>query len=533
MQIPAQAFNDTVAVIGRIGSGKTYTAKGQLELLLDRGERVCIIDPTGVWYGLRSSANGKRPGYPVAVFGGEHADIAIVEASAEPLAKLVAERNLPVIVDVSEMGMAERVRFVQHFLDTLYRKNRTPLTLIVDEADLFAPQRALPGQELLLHRMEQIVRRGRTRGFRTWMITQRPAELHKSVLSQAGTLIAMRLTSPQDRAAIGDWIKGQADVEEGKRVLADLPKLPKGTGYLWCPAVDFLEKIDFPTIKTFDSSRTPEAGETIEPPSKLADVDLGGVLEALKPVEAPKTKASPSALAAEYTRGREEGFDAGVIKGRESADTVYREAFEQAHEILARALGAVPAPVVSQEDKNVAMRKMVERVAEMPTLRAPTAKPSGKATDRILNALGWWLGAGIETPSRHQIAFVAGYTVNGHFNNLVGALRTDGLVEYPGDGSVRLTAAGRGRVTVAPGACTRAELADRIRDVLRGDALRRIFDVVFKSRVPIAREVLAEQTGYTVNGHFNNMVGNLRTLGVVDYPAPGKVGLTSIFEGLY
>jgi hypothetical protein len=38
----------------------------------------------------------------------------------------------------------------------------------------------------------------------------------------------MKLTSSQDRDAIGGWIEGQADRAEGKRILGELPRLPKG-----------------------------------------------------------------------------------------------------------------------------------------------------------------------------------------------------------------------------------------------------------------------------------------------------------------
>jgi hypothetical protein len=156
------------------------------------------------------------------------------------------------------------------FLEAIYVENRSPLTLVVDEADMFAPQR--PGKEQLtmLGRMEQICRRGRVRGFRPWLITQRPASLHKSVLSQANTLIAMQLTAPQDRDALGDWIEGQADRVEGKKVLAELPKLAKGEGFVWAPHENLLERVKFPAITTYDSSRTPEDGEQL-PLVKLAE----------------------------------------------------------------------------------------------------------------------------------------------------------------------------------------------------------------------------------------------------------------------
>jgi len=55
--------------------------------------------------------------------------------------------------------------------------------------------------------------------------------VHKDVLSQADILIAMKLTASQDRDAIGAWIEGQADRQDGKRILSDLPRLPRGEGY--------------------------------------------------------------------------------------------------------------------------------------------------------------------------------------------------------------------------------------------------------------------------------------------------------------
>lgn len=90
--IPAAALKESVAFIGRTGSGKSYAAKGAVEQLLRDGARVCIVDPTGVWFGLRSSADGHAAGFPVVVFGGAHADQAIGEASGGPLATITRPR---------------------------------------------------------------------------------------------------------------------------------------------------------------------------------------------------------------------------------------------------------------------------------------------------------------------------------------------------------------------------------------------------------------------------------------------------------
>src|SRR3954451_24140359 len=71
--LPMAALDDRIAIVGTAGSGKTYTAKAFVERLLDAGARVAIVDPLGVWWGLRAGATGET-GYPVVVFGGRHAD---------------------------------------------------------------------------------------------------------------------------------------------------------------------------------------------------------------------------------------------------------------------------------------------------------------------------------------------------------------------------------------------------------------------------------------------------------------------------
>ena len=51
-----------IAIIGRKGTGKTYAAKGLVERLINRGRRVIVIDPMGIWWGLRVAADGRGAG---------------------------------------------------------------------------------------------------------------------------------------------------------------------------------------------------------------------------------------------------------------------------------------------------------------------------------------------------------------------------------------------------------------------------------------------------------------------------------------
>ncbi len=232
--LPVTALDQRLAIVGTSGSGKTYAAKGLVECLLDQGARVCVVDPLGVWWGLRDLADGSAPGpHPVAVFGGRHADVPLAPDMGAALGRLVGTHALACVVDVSDLGSAAvRRGFMTAFTEALYAANTEPLHLVLDEADLWAPQRGQPDGYDLLQRVEEIVRRGRVRGFVPWLITQRPAVLHKDVLSQADVLISMKLTSSQDRTAIGRWIEGQADRTEGRRILALLPQLGRGSGWV-------------------------------------------------------------------------------------------------------------------------------------------------------------------------------------------------------------------------------------------------------------------------------------------------------------
>ncbi len=280
--LPPSALDERLAIVGTSGSGKTYAAKGLIERVMAGGGRVCVVDPLGVWWGLGKGADGSAPPFPVAVFGGAHADVPLNPGMGAALGRLVGSQPMACVLDVSDFGSAAARRlFMTAFTEALYAANAEPLHLVLDEADLWAPQRTQPDGLELLGRVEEIVRRGRVRGFVPWLITQRPAVLHKDVLSQADILVSMKLTSSQDRAAVGRWIEGQAERIEGRRILGALPQLRRGEGWVWAPSNGALARVSFPRILTLDSSQTPrrepQAG-TLRP---LAPVDLAAIGRAL------------------------------------------------------------------------------------------------------------------------------------------------------------------------------------------------------------------------------------------------------------
>lgn len=372
-RLPDETLDADIAILGRKGGGKTYTSKGIVERLLDMGRRVLILDPLGVWAGLRTAANGEDAGYPVAIFGGEHGDEPLNPALAEPLAQIIASENLPAVIDLSELSKTAQGAFLYRFLHELRRVNKEALTIVLEEADVFAPQNPQGDDSKLLHsEIDWIARRGRFRGFRLITITQRPARLSKDVLTQCATLIAHRLPAPQDRDAIKAWVDGNGDRDQARAVFDTLAGLTVGEAWVWSPENDILARVKFPRIKTLDTSSTPKAGETRIAPKTLAQVDLSGIRAALRAAaetdqekRAPQSKEKSRQLAASSNdvkeaeaRGYARGFADGEVQGRVLA---FDAAYSATTETLQRLRDQAP-PIALHSAKEVHVNATPEAV---------------------------------------------------------------------------------------------------------------------------------------------------------------------------
>ena len=207
--------------------------------------------------------------------------------------------------------------------ETVYEGNRKPLHRVFDEAELWAPQRPTPEGTALLGRFEEIVRRGQVRGFIPWLITQRLAVLHKDVLSQADTLIAMKLTSSQDRAAVGPGSKARPTA---RRASASWPTCRDCSGAKATsgrPGARCCSGCAFPAIRTFDSSRAPARGERIATAGTLALVDLAAIMAALESAAAepaPARAHRDDRRTAALERQLAEARDCAAVLAQENAD---------------------------------------------------------------------------------------------------------------------------------------------------------------------------------------------------------------------
>lgn len=83
-------------------------------------------------------------------------------------------------------------------------EKRTPFTLICDEAHLYLPTKdeADNVQKQALYNFERIAKEGRKYGVSIIVVSQRPADVSRTILSQCNNFIVLRLTNENDKSVI-------------------------------------------------------------------------------------------------------------------------------------------------------------------------------------------------------------------------------------------------------------------------------------------------------------------------------------------
>lgn len=82
--------------------------------------------------------------------------------------------------------------------------DRHPIALFCDEAHLYLPERTSgeAASDISVGIFERIAKEGRKYGVGLVVVSQRPSEVNRTVLSQCNNIIAMRLTNGEDQAVI-------------------------------------------------------------------------------------------------------------------------------------------------------------------------------------------------------------------------------------------------------------------------------------------------------------------------------------------
>ena len=551
--LPIELVTSTQAILARKRSGKSYTASVQAEELLRHKQQIAAIDPTGAWWGLRSSATGEGPGFPVVVFGGDHADVPLEPHAGRMLARALVEHGFSAIFDVGLMLTDDQIRFTSDFASELLRINRTALHLYIDEADTFAPQMVESrAQKLCLGTVSRLVKQGGIRGVGVTMISQRPADINKKVLSQVDILTVLRMSHPLDIAAATDWIKSEVSPEFAREVGEALPSLPVGTAFVCSASLGIGQRVEVRPRQTFNSGATPAPGERKAEPKVLATVDIERLGREIADAAKRTQESSPEFLQkriAELERaGKQDGSGESVRELTQLRAEVDRlkPAAEQASRLAAElrdadnmkreiltSLQAVVERLESRDTPPLEQSATPPAISP-PNVRMPSSQPTAALTNdglstseqKVLDALASLEAVGVETPSKTQLAAFAGYSnpKSGGFAAPAAALVRKGMIESSA-GRAFMTEVGRDTANKPGRPATTRELQERIFSLL-GEGERKLLTLLIAAHPESLHRVeLAKQGGYSnaKSGGFAAPLARLIELGFVDAVKNGVV----------
>ena len=409
-------------------------------------------------------------------------------------------------------------------------------------------------QKVCLGTVSRLVKQGGIRGVGVTMISQRPADINKKVLSQVDILTVLRMSHPRDLAAATDWIKSEVSPEFAREVGEALPSLPVGTAFVCSASLGIGERVEVRPRQTFNSGATPGPGQRKAEPKVLATVDIEQLGREIADAAKRSQESSPEFLQRRIAELERAGKGNGAAEGArelaqlraeieplrvaaERAERLARE-LQHAEDAKQEAISALRA-VLDSLESGTAPRSLEAPRTPQPIValkvsrpKEPTssiAAPSEQLTtseQKILNALASLEAVGVATPLKIQLAAFAGYSnpKSGGFAAPAAALVRKGLIQST-SGRAEMTARGRELANQPSRPVTSKELQDRIFSLL-GEGERKLLAILIRSYPDnFTRVELANQGGYSnaKSGGFATPLARLIELGFVEVVKNGVV----------
>jgi hypothetical protein len=541
-----------------------------------------IIDPEGEFASLREKLD--------LVLVGRQGELAADPRSAELLARRLMELRVSAVIDLVELKLPERRRFVKLFIESLMNLPQSlwrQLFVMFDEAHMFCPERSA-GEAESTEAVIDLCSRGRKRGFAAVLATQRLSKLHKDAAAELTNVAIGPTTLDVDLKRAIDVLGINAG---DKHLLRDLPSktfYAFGPACLWT-GVETFAAGDVQTTHPRPGQRhklaAPKPSKAIaRVVSELADLPKQAAEQAHDMTEARKQigelkrelahekKGHPKAPAgaapvqlstasvdralaqarAGWDRELKQERAASVVAIRERA-TRLKHAADLAGRIAK--LCDVPDFVIPQSKIPVgiitpsiprAARPVSQQPAGPEKRTVPKSSPAPaegltKTQQRIIDAVAWFESMGNPSPKLSQLGAVALIdTSGGYFANVASPLSAAGLIER-GKGTVSLTDAGRALATPIEDAPTLEEYHASLRKRVKAmkNAGQRTIDMLDVIIGAGPEGVLtSEQIGDAMSmdhtgGYFSNVITPLSTAGLITRDR-GEVKPTEILfpEGL-
>lgn len=193
-----------IAVIGESGSGKSWTVAVVAEQAIQQGLQVIFIDPHGEYWTFAEK-------FDVVIVGGDKGDLLFSEECMDIYGEIISQGknldfNLRELLD-DEIIYGRSVEKILRMLWRILVNNPRPCMVIFEEAQMVCPQEKSFDVMRRVNLVKNIVTGGRKFGISFILGSQRPAELHKTPLSQCWIRIFGKTTELLDRKAVEDYMK--------------------------------------------------------------------------------------------------------------------------------------------------------------------------------------------------------------------------------------------------------------------------------------------------------------------------------------
>lgn len=360
-----------IAVIGQSGAGKSWTIALIAEQALDQGLPVVIIDPHGEYWPLAEV-------YPqVLIVGGENGDLPLAEEAVQVYTQAYRGGN-SLVFNLKDFFIDEEAygRMVEKVLRSLWKaqvEEARPALWVLEEAQLEVPQEKGPDVMRRVGLIKGIATGGRKFGVNLVLGTQRPAELHKTPLSQCWLRLFGGLAERLDRDAVRDYLRPLSADE--------LKTLPTGSFYVFGWGEPFLTRIRSDR-RTRHGAETPQMSPVARQETQRASIqDLRALVE--KALDrAREDKGEMARLKAELGKRERE-----IEELRRKADVagVLREALAGAPpgetpEAVARALEERQRELEKERQRRLSLEGELARLSgRMTSLEAEKARYDGLA----------------------------------------------------------------------------------------------------------------------------------------------------------
>ena len=220
---------DRDVILASSGFGKSYLAGVISEEVIESGGLLFIIDPEGenhtlaAYYNKLAKKDENAP--TIWIVGGQHKTVTLdldeaTQADIDEIVETVLTLGVSIIWDLSGRTQKNQQELFARIAGSLFSAQdseelRRPVKFIVEEARVFAPQKATGltkvDGETCLSVFENIATRGRKRGINMLLATQRCASVNKDIISQANRWWFGGVKSTQDCDALMPYLE-QAEV---------------------------------------------------------------------------------------------------------------------------------------------------------------------------------------------------------------------------------------------------------------------------------------------------------------------------------